>query len=165
MDITKHDLTAKRNNLTPAIEAEQWYNRWAALSDLDHARANYAKSMLYARHHPPYLRSIDEAGRLLEEAYELFEAMTEEDNPKLVFEKVFNRNGYALVQFRRGNVDSAVDLVTRGIETLDGYSGSEHLHRAVLMYNRAQCYAALRQWDIAISQYKELIQVDPHPWS
>ena len=112
-------------NLTPAIEAEQWYNRWAALSDLDHARANYAKSMLCARHHPPYLRSIDEAGRLLEEAYELFEAMTEEDNPKLVFEKVFDRNGYALVQFRRGNVDSAVDLVTRGIETLDGYSGSE----------------------------------------
>ncbi len=64
-------------------------NRWAALSDLDHARANYAKSMLYARHHPPYLRSVDEAGRPLEEACELLEAMTEEANPKSVFEKVF----------------------------------------------------------------------------
>jgi hypothetical protein len=48
--------------------------------------------MLCARHHPPYLRSIDAAGRLLEKAYELFEAMTEEDHPKLVIEKVFNRN-------------------------------------------------------------------------
>jgi len=53
--------------------------------------------MLCARHHPPYLRSIDAAGRLLEKAYELFEAMTEEDHPKLVIEKVFIRNGYALV--------------------------------------------------------------------
>lgn len=143
------------------IEAEYWYRKWAEISRLDRARANYAMSMLYARHHPPFLRSIEVAGDLLEDAYKILLDMTEVESPKIVFERVFNRNGYALIEFRRGHVDSALALVSDGITTIEQEVGPEHLHKTVLLYNRAQCYARLQNWEMAISEYRELIRLDP----
>lgn len=146
-------------------EAEFFYERWAESGgDLDAVRALYGRAMLAARHHQDGLRSINRAGRLLDEAHSILSRLDDEQraHDSIVFEEVFNRNGAALVLFRRGHVDEALELLQWGISRLTQTNEKVAIHRSVLMYNLAQCRRQLGDGPGAIEAYERLLEVDPH---
>lgn len=128
----------------------------------DVVSCNYVLSMLYARHHPSYLLSLEKAEKLLHEAYQVLLALAPEEKD-VTFQKVFNRNGYALILFRRGEVNEAIRLLQQGIQTLAQYKNAKAaLHQSVLVYNLAQCYMKVRAYERAIEQFRYLIKLDPY---
>lgn len=146
-------------------EAEFFYTRWSESGGpLDSVRALYGRAMLAARHHQDGLRSIDRAGNLLDEAYAVIADLEDEQRMRdsTVFEEVFNRNGAALVLFRRGRVKDALELLEWGIARLTQTSEKVAIHRSVLMYNLAQCRRQLGDGPGAIDAYERLLEVDPH---
>lgn len=145
--------------------AEFYYRKWAADGDsVDKIKALYGIAMLYARHHPAGLRDLDTAARMLEEAHDLVTGLSPErqEEPALVFESVFNRNGFALILFRRGDVSGAFELLRSGIARLTSTTEKVAIHRSVLMYNLAQCHRQMGDLDAAIAAYEDLLRVDPH---
>ncbi|MFI8265031.1 tetratricopeptide repeat protein [Streptomyces sp. NPDC085665] len=143
-----------------SLEAEFCYVRWREDADpVSSAGASYALSMLYARHHPAHLRSLDRTARFLEEGYAVLEK-ADEETEDLEFHMVFNRNGYALVEFRRGRVNEAVAHLTNGIEKLRNGSAKNRMHQTVLIYNLAQCYRRVGDNVAAIETYQQLLEVD-----
>ena len=151
--------------LNETESSEFYYLRWAVDGDdLDKVRAYYGIAMLYARHHPVGLRKLDVAETFLENAYELLQQMDSSMRSldAIIFEEVFNRNGYALILFRRGEVDAALSLLEWGISRLAGTSEKFAIHRSVLKYNLAQCQRQLGNRRAAIVAYETLLKVDPH---
>lgn len=143
------------------LEAEFCYLRWRSDPDpVGVAGADYALSMLYARHHPAYLRSLDRTAEYLEHGYAALDQVDEDDERDLTFHRVFNRNGYALVEFRRGRVDEAIEHLTTGISRLRSGTAVHRMHQTVLIYNLAQCYRRIGRIDSAIDTYLELLGVD-----
>ncbi|PNG23831.1 tetratricopeptide repeat protein [Streptomyces cahuitamycinicus] len=142
------------------VEAEFCYLRWREDPDaVSAAGAYYGLSMLSARHHPAHLRSLDRAAQFLEKGHQVLESVADETED-LEFHKVFNRNGYALVEFRRGQVREAVAHLTDGIAKLRNGSAKHHMHQTVLMYNLAQCHRRSGNVDAAITTYHQLLSVD-----
>lgn len=143
------------------LEAEFCCLRWRSDPDpVGVAGADYALSMLYARHHPEHLRSLDRTAEYLEHGYAALDRVEEDDDRDLTFHRVFNRNGYALVEFRRGRVDVAIEHLTAGISKLRSGTAVHRMHQTVLMYNLAQCYRRIGRIDSAIETYRELLGVD-----
>lgn len=143
--------------------AQYYFERMHACGSLLYqVKASYVLAMLFARHHPAYLRSDDKAAEYLESAYRLLETATTAEVPDVRFQRVFNRNGYALVVFRRGRVEEAADYLINGLRELDeDASETVSLHKSVLLYNLAQCYKALGQTEQTIATYRQLISLDP----
>lgn len=131
---------------------------------MDKVRALYGKSMLYARHHPDGLRDIDTAAACLDHAYGIIGNLSELEraHDDVVFEEVFNRNGFALVLFRRGHVDEALDLLKDGVTRLSATTERVAIHRSVLIYNLAQCHKQLGDIEAAIRTFDQLLDVDPY---
>ncbi|RLP82337.1 tetratricopeptide repeat protein [Mycetocola lacteus] len=151
--------------LGETIEAEFYYDRWSAMGvPIDAARALYGKAMLAVRHHPDGLRDIDLGAHLLNTALELIQTLPAVDRKMdlVVFDEVFNRNGFALVMFRRGDVTGAISLLRWGIDALTSTSEKVAIHRSVLLYNLAQCYQKMGDLNSAIDTFRDLISVDPH---
>jgi tetratricopeptide (TPR) repeat protein len=149
-------------NLTE--DAERHYENWAASGSLlDSARAKYGLAMLYARHHPKHMQSNDRAAEYLNSAMsELDYLETLHPESDVVFDKVFNRNGYALIEFRRGKPDVAIKLLQDGYRQLDSRNERDHMHRSVLLYNMAQVNARSGNFENAIALYEDLLRVDPN---
>ncbi|MFE6835361.1 tetratricopeptide repeat protein [Streptomyces sp. NPDC057705] len=143
------------------LEAEFCYLRWREDSDpLGVAGADYGLSMLYARHHPPVLRSLDRTAEHLEHGYAVLDQVPADDTRDLTFHRVFNRNGYALVEFRRGHIEEAIGHLTEGIAQLRNGSAVHHMHQTVLIYNLGQCYRRIGRLDEAIATFCDLLEVD-----
>ncbi|MFD5479140.1 tetratricopeptide repeat protein [Streptomyces hawaiiensis] len=143
------------------MEAEFCYLRWReSTSAVAAAGADYALSMLYARHHPPFLRSLDKAAEFLEHGYALLRESPPAGVEDLDFHKVFNRNGYALIEFRRGRVGEAIALLSDGIARLRSGSAKNRMHQTVLVYNLAQCHRRSGNHAEAIRAYRQLLELD-----
>lgn len=139
------------------IEAERFYERWKTLGDTsDLVKANYGLSMLYMRHHPKYLRNMVTAEALLNEAYDVSQTLSNEP-----FLSIFNRNGYALVLFRKGKIVEAKVLLEWAIAELSKLPGRVALmHKSVIMYNVAQCHFSQGSYEEALKILSELIAID-----
>lgn len=146
------------------FEAECWYKRaYDAGCDHEKVSACYVLAMLYARHHPVAFQSQTKSEDYLNDAYSIIEKTSDQKLQENVFSKVFNRNGYALLLFRKGEISKAADILTWGMSELADYHKTEiHLHRTVLLYNRAQCYHAQRRYADAMRDYQTLLSHDPH---
>lgn len=151
------------NQLGDTLGAERFFRRWATAGGLDLAKANYVLSMLYARHHPVNFRSNETAASLLDEALaELAELPSDID---VEFERVFNRNGMALINFRDGQVDAAIEKLVSGIARLNELGlaeGPHRMHASVLMYNLAQIYRRIGDYDNARTRYADVLEIDPN---
>ncbi|MGY2049443.1 tetratricopeptide repeat protein [Methylobacterium sp. JK268] len=149
------------NMLGKTVEAELCFKKWREYGELkETAKSNYVMSMLYLRHHPPYLRNESIASGLLDEAFKVLSENEVHDERSKV-ERIFNRNGYALVLFKKGDLNGATNILKAGIEKLsDDRDGIEKMHKTVLIYNLAQCYLAANEVNLAIDTYKELIKLD-----
>jgi tetratricopeptide (TPR) repeat protein len=148
--------------LRRTIEAEFYLEKCRQSGKaIDLVHSNYALAMLYARHHPKYLHSTARATEYLEEAYRVLQQQTENDIPNIDYERIFNRNGYALILVRMGRTDEAVEFLKQGIASLSDRQQHIHMHKTVLIYNLAQCYKILGDVQSAISTYQILRKLDP----
>ncbi|WP_278960372.1 tetratricopeptide repeat protein [Lactobacillus apis] len=144
------------------IESEFYLNEWKKRGTIkSKAYANYALSMLYARHHDGPLKSLETAKKLLIEAQNYLNNVRDVDIKSFEADKEFMLNGYALILFRNGEVDKAIQIEKDAIEKLSyAKKGARLLQRSVLFYNLAQCYTQLKKYDLAIETYKELLHLD-----
>ncbi|MDQ2836472.1 MAG: tetratricopeptide repeat protein [Actinomycetota bacterium] len=129
---------------------------------LIHRQLAYATSMLYIRHLDPEQRDTERALGWINEAVVISSLL---DDPKeREFGIVFNQNGRALIEVRRGDAEAALDIVTAGIARLDAFlKPDEHLlHRSVLTYNRAQVLVGMERFDEALADYHAVMELDPN---
>lgn len=122
--------------------------------------ACYVLSMLYLRLHPVDRQNLQKAETYLEEAYQLLQGQPQTEN--IIFQRVFNRNGYALCLYRRGLIDTAVEVLENGLQTLRALQYTAyHLHYSVLLYNALQCYRSLQKFSDCERVTTELLALDP----
>jgi len=114
--------------------------------------------MLYLRHHQGIWRDRCRAEALLEEAFQT--TLKYDVNP---FLRIFNRNGFALILFRKGEIDEAISLLQSAVKALKKIPSKKALmHTSVIIYNIAQCYAAKGMRSKAIEQLNALLEIDPY---
>lgn len=146
------------------FRAEYYYLKNYRGDDMmERVRACYSLSMLCIRHHAPSFRNIDQGERYLQEAYAILcEVDPRDEDEELSFRKVFNRNGHALVLFKRGQVREALAQLDRGIARLSEIGGEPvGLHRSVLTYNKMLCHRALGDAPSERACFHELMELDP----
>ena len=123
------------------------------------ARIYYVMAMLHSRYLGQH--DLDLATDYLERALDILSwvEMPEVDRH---FYIVFTSNALALVRFRQGHFQEAVDLCGAGFERLSTYLEPERhrLHRSVLMYNIAQVYTAIGTREEAIEYFTRAIDMD-----
>lgn len=148
-------------------DSEVHFNRLLASNNiLSKIKATYVLSMLYLRLHPKEKQNLSVAESFLTQGHHLIE-----NNPLIEdynFHSVFNRNGYALSLFRRGQVEEALQMLKAGIKKLDDSAdGARHLHKSVLIYNAVQCLKALKRFQDCENLCEELLKIDslfPEYW-
>lgn len=127
------------------------------------AHACYSLGMLYARHMDRSLENDEIARHYLEEGYTLLNKIKKVDSNSLLKDKLFNRNGMALLYFRYGEIDRAIAVEKEAIASLEKLSDETALlQKSVLMYNLAQCYAQKKEYENSISVYEDLLKIDPY---
>lgn len=129
-----------------------------SLSEDRQIDSNYALAMLYARHHPRFLKSDKLAEKLLNEAYSCFS-----DND-INFYKIFNRNGLALLLYKRNEVEKAIQLLNVSIKEISNKKLSKldnFFHESVLTYNLIQCYMKINSIKDVKLGFEKLLKMDP----
>ncbi len=126
-----------------------------------HMSSCYQMAMLYTRHLPR--EDHDEGQALAWVNAAIVIADNYPDPTRRAFSGAFMRNARALVEMHRGNLEGARSLVNEAMAMLDAdVDPQEHLlHRSVLVYNRAQLQANLRNPVAALQDYDEIIRRDP----
>ncbi|WP_405315068.1 tetratricopeptide repeat protein [Lactobacillus helveticus] len=142
--------------------SELYLKEWKKRGTLiDKAYANYALSMLYARHYDGNMHSLFTAKELLIEAQNILENIRDIDNESLEADKQFMLNGYALILFRTGKINEAIEIEQNAIKKLSyATKGARLLQKSVLYYNLAQCYTKINKLDLAVETYKDLLAID-----
>jgi tetratricopeptide (TPR) repeat protein len=125
------------------------------------AQVLYMLAMLYARYSQP--RDFARGEQYLEEG---IAAIEEAGLPEGEFHlhSVFNRNGLAMIRSFQGRPQDALDLCRIGVERLNKHLASDkhRLHRSVLIYNIAQVYSAIGDYDQALEHYAAVMKMDPN---
>lgn len=125
----------------------------------------YILSMLYLRHHEKIFHNIELAEEYLTKAHNLLNDANFIHNDK-EFKKIFNRNGYALILFKRNQIQDAIALLENKVKELDMLisNGKEYaiLHKTVLIYNISQCYNSLGDFRKSILLLEEIIKIDTY---
>lgn len=128
-------------------------------TDLDKVKSCYTLSMLYMRHHDKNLFDYEKATDYLQHAFEI---INKPHFPDQTFQRVFNRNGYALAVFRHGQHQLALDHLECGIHTLEKEADqTTMLHVSVLQYNKCQCHVIMKQSEKAHESFLRLLEIDP----
>jgi tetratricopeptide (TPR) repeat protein len=127
-----------------------------------HMSTSYNLAMLYTRWYGPQRKDHDLAKGFCNNAIAF--AMQEPDPELRAFCTVFQRNGLALVEMHRGNLEEACRLVTTGIQRLDRELAADKyvVHRWQLLHNRARVLVALGRLDEALADFDRLIAADPN---
>lgn len=121
---------------------------------------HYMLSMLHGRYLPDL--DLDLAERHLEFGLEELKTSRQPEASRQ-FQIAFNRNGLALVRFRQGRAQEAIDLCRHARENLDRYlpDDQQRLHRSVLLYNIGQVYSSLGEDREAVEHLNQAIELDP----
>lgn len=145
-------------------QAEDLYLELRALSAEPQLQMNtsYALGMVYTRYFTGGRKDHRIAKAYVNNAIAM--AMQIADPADQAFNAVFNRNGLALVEMHLGNLETALELVTEGLERLLRMLPPEShlLHKSVLIYNRASLFARLGRLDEALAAYNDVIAADPN---
>lgn len=127
-----------------------------------HIQAAYMTAMNFTRHRGPRQRNHLQARAWINVARAIARGLP--DPEERAFQVAFQDNGMALVEMHLGNPARALELVEGAISQLDQELALDQhrLHRSVLLYNRGQVYAYLKQWEKALADYTAVIALDPH---
>lgn len=144
-----------------SVQSEYFYQHCLKIGDdRQTTGVKYGLSMIYLRHHPKKEQDVEKAKNYLEEAYKTL--LSEPLNDKIAVDRVFNRNGYALVQYRKGQILKAMQTVEEGIKTLQNINTDySKFHQSVLYYNLFQCLDKLGKHREAVNTMEHLISLDP----
>jgi len=126
-----------------------------------HMSACYMMAMLYTRHLP---KGMHDEYRALEWVNTAIAIADRHPEPhRRVFVGAFMRNARALVELHRADLDGELALVNEAIAMTDEDLGPDEqlLHRSVLLYNRAQIFAARGEHDASLRDYDLVISRDP----
>ncbi|MBP6748659.1 MAG: tetratricopeptide repeat protein [Xanthomonadaceae bacterium] len=120
----------------------------------------YTLAMLHCRFLPQ--RDFALAEDYLQRAMDLLEKVTFSEAEKHYL-AVFNLNGVAFIRFQQGRIDEAIALCREGFDRLERHLQDHQyrLHRSVLLYNIAQVYSAVRDYNEAIKYYTAAMEMDP----
>ncbi|WP_086668157.1 tetratricopeptide repeat protein [Lentzea kentuckyensis] len=149
--------------LGPAEDAARYLAELRHTTDAEmHMRSSYMTAMLHTRYMPK-----DELDHELAAEWSNISIVLADNYPKperRTFNGAFMRNGKALVELHRGDLQAALDLVNEAIGMTDSHLGHEEqlLHRSVLTHNRAQVLAAMGEHAAALLDYDDVIQRDPN---
>ena len=126
-----------------------------------HMNTDYTMAMLYTRLLPEDRKDEDLALEWINAAIAIADVIT--DPNRRVFSQAFMRNGKALVELHRGNIQAALSLVDEAIELTDNglEPGDHRLHRSVLRHNRSQVMAAIGDYPAAVADIGSAIESDP----
>lgn len=124
-------------------------------------RSSYALGLMYLRHLPKQFQDLELGEEYINAWYQKLVEDQTSDRTRNQIDQVFNRNGYALAAFKRGNIDEAEKLVTDGIATLEEIGSSLSMfHQSVLYYNLAQCFKAKKDLVQVEKTLEKLIEID-----
>lgn len=140
-------------------QSERMFRLWERSGGIEAARAQYSLAMLYARHHDPARLKMSRAREYLEAAYETLHELPE--SRAVRYERIFNRNGFALLLFREGSFAEAAALLEAGVEELSSSSWSGQIHHTVLLNNLGRVYAAMGREVDAIASLRQAVEFDP----
>ncbi|KPL86656.1 tetratricopeptide repeat protein [Herpetosiphon geysericola] len=121
----------------------------------------YLIAMIHGRFAVP--RDYDQAEHYLNLG---IEAIQQADIPaqEKLFQSSFNRNGLALIRHFQKRPLEAIEICQECYKQLEtGLDTEEHkLHRSVLLYNIAQVYDSLKDYQNALHYYTLTIEMDPN---
>jgi tetratricopeptide (TPR) repeat protein len=119
----------------------------------------YLLAMLHVRYLPN--KDLDLGAEYLEKAYGLLETAEIPEGDRH-FQLAFNRNGLALIRHRQKRSREAIQLCEESYRRLNEHLAADKhwLHRSVLIYNIAQVYAAVGEYEEAIRRYTETLAID-----
>lgn len=147
-------------------KGEQYYKQIIKDCDFPSIKisALYGLSMLYLRHFPKHKRSMEYGEECLIKARKLIEENKDILGDNYLFHKVFNRNGYSLVLFKKGDYSNAHEYCVNGQKSLAKFYGEDKhlLHRTVLLYNSTMTACALNNFDEALEHFSLLLKLDPY---
>lgn len=132
---------------------------WSTASVIDEARSLYSLSMLDARHHPRALLNQSSAAARLEKAFERLRSVP--DSAQVTYERIFNRNGIALLLFRQKRLAEARQLLERGIYELSESEFAHNIHHTVLTSNLARVVQAMGDLTESERLFRAAIAMDP----
>ena len=115
--------------------------------------------MLYARHHPPAWRNDAEAERFLSDAWDILTGLHPDEN--VVYERIFNRNGQALLLYRKRRYAEAIEHLEECIHQLKQTRFRGGVHHTVLLNNVGRVYAAAGKVELAEERLREAVDLDP----
>ena len=126
-----------------------------------HMNTDYTMAMIYTRLLPDDRQDENLALEWINAAIAIADLIP--DPKRRVFSQAFMRNGKALVELHRGDIQAALSLVDEAIELTDKEleSGDHLLHRSVLRHNRSQVMAAIRNYPAALAEIGAAISRDP----
>jgi tetratricopeptide (TPR) repeat protein len=81
-----------------------------------------------------------------------------------LFQTTFNRNGLALIRYRQGRYQEAIELCRWCYEQVDTFiePGQHLLYRSVLLFNIAQVYDFTGNYTEAINYFTDAMAIDPN---
>lgn len=141
------------------VEAERFFEFWGRTGGINSARANYSRAMLYARHHPLAMRNQETAKALLSDAWEILSNL--ETTEDVTYERMFNRNGYALILYRERQYDQAAALLEGCTQCIDKTRFQHSVHHTVLLNNLGRIYAAMNRSEDAERVLRACVSLDP----
>ncbi len=124
-----------------------------------HAACAYGLAMLDARDPDGARRDLGRARGWINEAIAISTLLP--DPAQRAFKLGFDRNGLALIEFRLGRPDRALELVESAIELARELGERHPVHRMVLLANRAQLLAAMGRAKEALEDYAAAVAIDP----
>lgn len=145
LQLARHAELELAQQVKPAARIELWY----------------LMAMLYARFQKP--RDFAMGEEYLERGLiEIEQAHLSAE--EYHFQRVFNRNGLAMIRTFQGRYSEALDLCQSGLDLLNSYVGAHKhkLHRSVLIYNAAQVLATIGEHEKALDHYSQAIAMDPN---
>lgn len=121
----------------------------------------YLTAMLFARYKKP--RDLTRGEEYLDRGLTVIERADISEGERH-FQRVFNRNGLAMIRSFQGRHQEALDLCQRGIEELGDYlkADQHRLHRSILNYNIAQVYVATSHYEEALLYFSKAMEMDPN---
>ncbi len=147
--------------LTQESEAVVHEQRRSTVDIADQMRCSYALAMIYTRYLPADKKDHQVALAWANEAVALADGQP--DLRRRGFFRAFTRNAKALVVMHLGDFQQSLDLIDEAMSVADASLGRgvHHLHRTVLVHNRARVLVALRRYEEAILSFGEVVARDP----
>lgn len=147
------------------LEAAEYYRTFLLKSfdEFEKIKTKYDLSMLIIRVFPNYLKNLNEAKSLLEEAIKQFKNIKNLSQKELELVKISIENGLALVLAKEKKLKETEKLMKDLLKRILKVSGKKAFSKqTILRYNLAQTYKFSGKLEESVKEYNKLINIDPN---